>query len=32
MQKIILASSNVGKLKELQSLLSALPVDIMAQS
>jgi XTP/dITP diphosphohydrolase len=32
MQKIVLASSNVGKLKELQSLLSALPVDIIAQS
>jgi XTP/dITP diphosphohydrolase len=32
MQKIVLASSNVGKLKELQSLLAALPVDILAQS
>jgi XTP/dITP diphosphohydrolase len=32
MQKIVLASSNAGKLKELQSLLSALPVEIIAQS
>lgn len=32
MQKIVLASSNVGKLKELQSLLAVLPVDIIAQS
>jgi len=32
MQKIVLASSNIGKLKELQSLLSDLPVDIIAQS
>lgn len=32
MQKIVLASSNVGKLKELQSLLAALPVTIIAQS
>ena len=32
MQKIVLASSNAGKLKELQSLLAALPVTILAQS
>jgi XTP/dITP diphosphohydrolase len=32
MQKIVLASSNVGKLKELQSMLAALPVNIIAQS
>jgi XTP/dITP diphosphohydrolase len=32
MQKIILASSNAGKLKELKSLLSQLPVNIVAQS
>jgi XTP/dITP diphosphohydrolase len=32
MQKIVLASSNAGKLIELQSLLAALPVDILAQS
>jgi len=32
MQKIVLASSNIGKLKELQSMLAALPVNIIAQS
>ncbi|MDO8907888.1 MAG: RdgB/HAM1 family non-canonical purine NTP pyrophosphatase [Pseudohongiella sp.] len=32
MQKIVLASSNAGKLKELQFLLSALPVLVVAQS
>lgn len=32
MQKIVLASSNAGKLKELQSMLSGMPVDIVAQS
>jgi XTP/dITP diphosphohydrolase len=32
MQKIVLASSNIGKLKELQSMLAELPVNIIAQS
>lgn len=32
MQKIVLASGNAGKLKELQSMLSGLPVSIIAQS
>lgn len=32
MQKIVLASGNAGKLKELQSMLSGLPVTIVAQS
>jgi XTP/dITP diphosphohydrolase len=31
-QKIVLASGNAGKLKELQSLLAGLPVKIVAQS
>ena len=32
MQTIVLASSNTGKLKELQSLLSGLPFTVVAQS
>lgn len=32
MQKIVLATGNAGKLKELQAMLSALPVAIVAQS
>lgn len=32
MQKIVLASGNAGKLKELQAMLSALPVSVVAQS
>lgn len=32
MQTIVLASGNLGKLKELQLLLAALPVNIIAQS
>lgn len=32
MQRIVLASGNAGKLKELQAMLSGLPVNIVAQS
>lgn len=32
MQKIVLASGNAGKLKELQAMLAVLPVHIVAQS
>lgn len=32
MQRIVLASGNAGKLRELQALLSSLPVSVVAQS